>query len=126
MLKRDGKTLKIKEQLINDPVTGLTLIFRVTPSGEARLHLSGESLPFGNRDFQFDENGELAGTGTGTGGSCIVEEESEGDCTHERFRFPNAGDKWGPTCIACGYEIPEGYDGPTTPHPRLHRESEGE
>ena len=65
MLKLNAQTLKIKEQVINDAVTDLMLIFRVTPSGEARLHLTGTNLPFGNRDFQFDENGELAGTGTG-------------------------------------------------------------
>ena len=63
MLKFDAKTIKIKEQVINDLVTGLTLIFRVTPSGEGRLHVIGESLPFGNRDFQFDVNGELVGRG---------------------------------------------------------------
>jgi len=66
MLKENGKTLCIKEQVINDLVTNLTLMFRVTPSGEARLHILGDDLPFGNRDFQFDKNGVLAGTGTGT------------------------------------------------------------
>ena len=60
MLKQNAKTAKIKEQVINDLVTGLTLIFRVTPSGEARLHLLGDNLPFGNRDFQFDRNGNLS------------------------------------------------------------------
>lgn len=65
MLKNQAKTLKIKEQLINDPVTGLTLIFRVTPSGEARLHLLGDILPFSNRNFQFDEDGNEAGAGVG-------------------------------------------------------------
>ena len=65
MLKPNAKTVKIKEQFIDDAVTGLMLIFRVTPDGEARLHLSGSILPFGNRDFQFDKNGELVGTGTG-------------------------------------------------------------
>lgn len=65
MLKPNGQTCNIKEQLIGDPVTGLTLLFRVTPDGEARLHLLGDNLPFGNRDFQFDINGKLAGTGTG-------------------------------------------------------------
>lgn len=65
MLLPNAKTVKIKEQIINDDVTGLMLVFRVTPSGEARLHLMGDSLPFGNRDFQFDEDGELTGTGTG-------------------------------------------------------------
>jgi len=65
MLKPNAKTLKIKEQVINDALTDLMLIFRVTPSGEARLHLLGTNLPFGNRDFQFDVTGELVGTGTG-------------------------------------------------------------
>ena len=65
MIKPNAKECHIKEQLIDDPVTGLMLIFRVTPSGEARLHLIGTSLPFGNRDFQFDKDGVLAGTGTG-------------------------------------------------------------
>lgn len=65
MLKTDAKPLNIKEQLINDPVTDLTLVFRVTPAGEARLHLTGPNLPFGNRDFQFNSRGELVGTGTG-------------------------------------------------------------
>lgn len=66
MLKLNPQTLKIKEQLINDAVTDLMLIFRVTPSGEARLHISGFNLPYGNRDFQFNKDGELVGTGTGT------------------------------------------------------------
>jgi hypothetical protein len=65
MLKQNAKTLAIKEQMIDDPVTGLTFIFRVTPSGEARIHIMGDILPFGNRDFQFDTNGEEAGAGTG-------------------------------------------------------------
>lgn len=65
MLKPNAKTLQIKEQFINDAVTDLMLIFRVTPSGEARLHISGSNLPYGNRDFQFNEDGELVGTGTG-------------------------------------------------------------
>ena len=65
MLKQNSKICKIREQYIVDPITGLTLIFRVTPHGEARLHLIGDILPFGNRDFQFDEDGVLVGTGTG-------------------------------------------------------------
>ena len=74
MLKLNAKTLHIKEQIINDLVTGLTLIFRVTPSGEARLQLLGDNLPFGNRDFQFDKDGRLAGTGTGM---CSCKKESD-------------------------------------------------
>ncbi len=67
MILPNAKVVNIKEQIINDAVTGLMLVFRVTPSGEARLHLMGDCLPLGNRDFQFDKDGELAGTGTSTG-----------------------------------------------------------
>ena len=74
MLKRNAKTLKIKEQFINDAVTDLILIFRVTPSGEARLHISGSNLPYGNRDFQFNKDGELVGTGTGVC-PCKIEDD---------------------------------------------------
>jgi len=65
MLLPSAKTTKIKEQIIDDKVTDLMLVFRVTPSGESRLHLIGSILPFGNRDFQFNNEGELVGTGTG-------------------------------------------------------------
>lgn len=65
MLMPNAQHLNIKEQIINDDVTGLMVVFRRTPSGEARLHIIGSILPYGNRDFQFDLNGELAGTGTG-------------------------------------------------------------
>ena len=66
MLKLNAKTLNIKEQVIPDLVTGMTLIFRVASNGESRLHIQGDKLPFGNRDFQFDKDGVLAGTGCGT------------------------------------------------------------
>ena len=39
MIKPDAKTLNIKEQMIDDPATGLMLIFRLTPNGEPRLHV---------------------------------------------------------------------------------------
>ena len=65
MLKPSATTLQIKEQIINDLVTDLMLIFRVTSDGEAHIQLLGDNLPFGNRDFQFGKNGELVGTGTG-------------------------------------------------------------
>lgn len=65
MLRLNAKTAHMKKQIINDDATGLMPIFRVTPSGETRLHLLDDILPFGNRDFQFDKAGKLAGTGTG-------------------------------------------------------------
>lgn len=66
MLKHKAKSLRIKEQYINDMVSELTLIFEVTPSGEGRLCLYGDNLPFGNRDFQFSREGKLLETGTAT------------------------------------------------------------
>ncbi len=74
MLRTNAKTLSIKEQVINDSVTGLTLIFRVTPSCEANLHILGDDLPFGNRDFQFDKGGKLVGTGAGLNGTCTFQD----------------------------------------------------
>ena len=83
MLLPNAKEIKIKEQIINDLSTGLMLTFRLTPSGEPQLHLIGDILPFGNRDFQFNANGELIGTGTGTYGCGIAEEENEDDLSGE-------------------------------------------
>lgn len=65
MVLPNARIVKIKEQVINDDVTGLMLVFRVVGNGEFRLHLVGSPLPFGNRDFQFSEDGDLIGTGTG-------------------------------------------------------------
>lgn len=69
-VKRDGKPCEIREQIIDDPASGLTIQFERLPTGEARMRLFGPSLEFGNRDFAFDADGELAGTGTVTNGLC--------------------------------------------------------
>ena len=74
MLRHNARYVKIKEQVINDRATGLMIVFRVTPSCEPRLHLIGDILPFGNRDFQFNKHGDLVGTGTGLSECGIVEE----------------------------------------------------
>ncbi len=70
-VKPDAETLKIKEQIIEDPVTGLSFQFVAVPGGDApfRLRVFGD-LSFGNREFLFDENGEEAGAGTALSGSC--------------------------------------------------------
>jgi len=68
MLKRDAKTLRIKEQMINDLTTGLMVLLRVTPDGEARIEINGDTLPLGNRSFQFDSDGQLVSTGTSVSG----------------------------------------------------------
>ena len=60
-----ARHLRIKEQMINDEASGLLLILSVAPSGrEYRIQLVGDYLPFGNRDFQFNQDGELVGRGT--------------------------------------------------------------
>ena len=77
MLRKNAKYVRIKEQVINDRATGLMILVRLTPSGESRLHLLGDILPFGNRDFQFNKDGELVGRGTGTS-KCEILDIDEG------------------------------------------------
>lgn len=59
----------IREQIIEDPVSGLTFQFEVMPKGDARLRVYGD-LPFGNREFIFDSQGKEAGAGTAITGLC--------------------------------------------------------
>lgn len=66
-VKPDGKTWKVKEQIIEDPVSGLTIQFEVMPDGESRLRIYGDSLPLGNREIIFDADGHEAGGGCYTG-----------------------------------------------------------
>jgi hypothetical protein len=61
------KMFCIKEQVVKDPFTELTIEFEVRESGEFRLFLSGSMLPLDNREFHFDEDGDLVGTGTWLG-----------------------------------------------------------
>ena len=56
-IKPDAKKWIVLEQLVEDPVTGLAFQFEVTPDGEPRLRLFGESLPFVNREIHFDRVG---------------------------------------------------------------------
>jgi hypothetical protein len=62
--KPNGESIVLREQIIEDEVTNLTLMIERTPSGEGRIRILGD-LPFGNRDFAFDSEGRLVGTGTG-------------------------------------------------------------
>ncbi len=70
-VKPDARILKIKEQIIEDPVTGLSFQFAFVPESSApfRLRIFGD-LPYGNREIIFDKNGEEAGAGTALSGSC--------------------------------------------------------
>jgi len=64
-IKPGAKDWRIKEQIIEDAVTGLTLQFDALPDGSFRLMIVGD-FPLGNRDWIFNEQGEEAGGGSGT------------------------------------------------------------
>ncbi len=61
--KPNGANVVVREQIIEDEVTGLTLKFERALNGEGRLRLYG-NLSFGNRDFMFSQDGRLVGMGT--------------------------------------------------------------
>ena len=69
-LKPDASDWTIKEQIIEDPVTGLTFQFEVPPNGEPHLYVFGDLLEYGNRSFVFETDGRLAGAGTHVSGLC--------------------------------------------------------
>jgi hypothetical protein len=70
-LKPDGALCSIREQIIEDPASGLTFQFVHAPNSSApvRLRIFGD-LPFGNREILFDKNGNEAGAGTALTDSC--------------------------------------------------------
>lgn len=63
------KDWTIKQQIVEDVATGITLQFEVAPNGTKRLRLFGD-LPFGNREIIFDQEGNEAGSGTLLTGLC--------------------------------------------------------
>lgn len=66
-LKPDGKPWTIREQIFTDRATGITFQFEMMPDGEPRLRIFGDALPFGNREYFFNERGAKAGSGGATG-----------------------------------------------------------
>ncbi len=70
-VKPNGGECRIKEQIIEDPVSGLTLQFVSMPGSDApvRLRIYGD-LPHGNREILFNAAGEEAGAGTALQGAC--------------------------------------------------------
>jgi hypothetical protein len=70
-LKPDGGEWKIREQIVEDLVTGLTFQFEVNPAnGLFYFRIFGEALPLGNREILFDQNGNECGAGTFMAGGC--------------------------------------------------------
>ncbi len=68
-LKPQGKLWQIREQIIEDPVSGLMVKFEMGEDGMARLSIYGD-LPYGNRQFIFDHTGREAGAGTARDSVC--------------------------------------------------------
>ena len=62
-LKPNGATCRVREQIIEDAASGLTLQFECD-DGRLRLVLAGKPLAVGNREILFDDQGREAGAGT--------------------------------------------------------------
>ena len=62
-VKPNGSLCSIREQIVEDVATGLVLQFECQ-NGRTRLVIAGESLPFGNREIIFDNEGREAASGT--------------------------------------------------------------
>jgi hypothetical protein len=62
-VKPDGSLCGIREQIVEDLASGLTLQFECN-NGKTRLVIAGKSLPFGNREILFDAQGREAAAGT--------------------------------------------------------------
>jgi hypothetical protein len=65
-IKPNGAKCAIREQIIEDAASGLTLLFECD-NGRTRLVIGSKALPFGNREILFDEDGREAGAGTVVG-----------------------------------------------------------
>jgi len=70
-IKPNADNLTIKEQIIEDPVSGLSFQFSVVEGSDNpfRLRIFG-ALPNGNREFVFDATGTRTGAGSSIGGIC--------------------------------------------------------
>ncbi len=62
-VKPNGVLCSIREQIVEDPATGLILQFECRDD-RTRLVIAGASLPFGNREIIFDKDGKEAAAGT--------------------------------------------------------------
>jgi hypothetical protein len=69
-LRSDAKQWVIREQVFEDPASGLTFQFEIMPDGEPRFRVFGEAMPFGNREYFFNGDGVKNGSGTATAGLC--------------------------------------------------------
>jgi hypothetical protein len=65
-VKPNGALCSIREQIVEDPATGLILQIECDDQ-RTRLVIAGGSLPFGNREIIFDKDGREAAAGTYVG-----------------------------------------------------------
>lgn len=68
-IKPSGSVCRIREQIIEDAVSGLIIEFEAKDDGSTRFRLYGD-LPFGNREFVFDSDGKEAAAGVAVAGAC--------------------------------------------------------
>ena len=68
-IKPKGISCIIKEQIVEDLVSGLTLQIEAMGDGKTKLKIFGD-IPFGNREIIFDQNGKEAATGTAVAAPC--------------------------------------------------------
>lgn len=70
--KPDGTMCAIREQIIEDQASGLTIQFESMPGSDApvRMRIFADNLPYGNREILFDQDGREAGAGTFLAGLC--------------------------------------------------------
>ena len=69
-IKPNAYNCTIKEQIINDLVAGLTFQFESVGEGQSTLRIFGDILPLGNREINFDKDGNEVGSGTAMTGPC--------------------------------------------------------
>ena len=62
-LKPNGALCRVREQIIEDTPSGLTLQFECD-DGRLRLVIAGKALTLGNREILFDDEGREAAAGT--------------------------------------------------------------
>ena len=64
-VKPEGRLLAIREQIVEDKASGLTLQFELRPDGHGVLRISGP-LPHGGREFVFGHSGAIESSGATT------------------------------------------------------------
>lgn len=62
-VKPNGALCRVREQIIEDAASGLTLQFECD-DGRLRLVIAGKALTLGNREILFDHEGREAAAGT--------------------------------------------------------------